>query len=189
MEATTALVMFALLAFLVERLTNGIALILEYTAFWRRHFEADDGNDRARNQRNYRNRRIFLFVLGIAVAVPLCILFELNIFAQLQLLPVGSVEFQQAATGLLAATGADPIREIVLRSSAGESRYNFGRDGGSGGPSTIQVEARLVASPGTVIRIDEAAPALAGPSDSSPERTEAASEGRPAAAKAVEGRA
>ena len=150
LETTTALLFFAMLAFLVERLTNGLCLIFGYLEFWRRHFETIPSANSAKNDRNYRNRRVFLFFLGIVTAVPLCVYFGFNIIDQLQLPAIDPVA-EQIGTGLLAATGADPIREIVWGGDGVGGKFSIGR----GGPKTIHVEAHLVAPPGSTIHVAE----------------------------------
>jgi hypothetical protein len=145
MEATSAIAMFALMAFMVERLTNGVALLLGYFPWWRAHFEPPIGGDAALRASNDRNRRLALFVLGIAIAVPLAVGLNLDVLSQLQLpeLPPPAAEI---GTGLLAATGADPIREIIRS----RSQWDVG-ERASGTTSTIHVEATLVAPPGATI--------------------------------------
>jgi len=112
MEVTSAVVLFALLAFMVERLTNGLALLLGYLRGWRAHFEVIEVADPVRRAANERNRRVALFVIGVVLAVPGAVALGIDPISQLLLqdLPGPSGEI---ATGLLAASGADPIREMV----------------------------------------------------------------------------
>ncbi len=110
MDTTTLIATFALLAFMVERLTNGIAVVLGYWAWWRRRMEAPLSADADTKSRVDRNRRVFLFVLTTLLAVTGSVFMGLNLLAQLGVdLPSLAGE---TITGLLIASGADPIREL-----------------------------------------------------------------------------
>lgn len=114
MDTTTLLATYALLAFLVERLTNGLALLMGYWKWWRFHFEVTATVDHARRGEIDRNRRVALFVLSAVVAVAGAMLAQLNLLPQIKLEGVPPIA-GQILTGLLIASGADPIREIIQR--------------------------------------------------------------------------
>lgn len=114
MDTTTLLATYALLAFLVERLTNGVSLLLSYLNWWRVRFDVTTAADTARRGKIDRNRRVALFFLGAVVAVVGTILVKLNLLAQIGIDGVPAIA-DQILTGLLIASGGDPIREIIQK--------------------------------------------------------------------------
>lgn len=153
METTTAILLFVMLAFIVERLTNGLAMIVSYLKFWGKYFEAALGNEEL-TERNLKNRRIVLFLLGIGVGVPLCIYFEFDLFSQLQLAQLPELG-GQIGTGLLAGCGADPLRELAT-SNDGKMSLKLARGRGGGGPGNIKVEAHLIVPEGAIMQVSGA---------------------------------
>lgn len=116
MDTTTLLATFALLAFLVERLTNGAATLLGYWGAWQQRFEITPTLDPAAQAANVRNRRVALFAMGAVISVVGAILADLKLLEQLRLADVPDLG-DQIITGLLIASGGDPIREIVQQRS------------------------------------------------------------------------
>ncbi len=112
METTTLIVTFGLLAFLVERLANGLGIVLGYTGWWRKHMEVSSKLGPDERQDVERNRRVALFIISAVLGVAGAILAKLNLLAQLGLGDAESVA-GRVVTGLLIAAGADPIRELV----------------------------------------------------------------------------
>ena len=135
MDTTTVIATFALLAFMVERLTNGIALLLGYSAWWRDRMEISGIEEPGLRARNERNRRAALFGIGVVLAVPGALLMGIDILAQLQL-PGLPEQAGRAITGLLIASGADPIRELI--------RSRDLRDRQAAAPQPVQVAGTLV---------------------------------------------
>jgi len=135
MDTTTLIATFVLLAFMVERLTNGIAVVLGYWGWWRTRMEVSLTADLDTKSRIDRNRRVFLFVLSAVLAVTGSVFMELSLLSQLGVeLPALAGE---VVTGLLVASGADPIREFV--------NIRRQRDQETTPPSTpIQVTGTLV---------------------------------------------
>ena len=68
--------------------------------------------DASRRQANERNRRVVLFALGALIAVVGAILADLKLLEQIRMQGVPALA-DQIVTGLLIASGADPIRELV----------------------------------------------------------------------------
>jgi hypothetical protein len=134
MEASTIVISFGLLAFAVERLTNGVAVILGYWPWWRRHMEPVAGA--ADQSMVERNRRVALFALSAILAVAGAILARLNLLGQLSTLPAATADVTAAAaksaaqvsligyvvTGLMIAAGADPIRELLKQRGSRDER-------------------------------------------------------------------
>jgi hypothetical protein len=112
MDTTTLLATYGLLAFLVERLTNGVALVLGYWNWWRMRMEVVSGIDPSTQARIDRNRRVGLFALSALLAVTGSLLLKLNLLDQAGLkLVQGTAGF--ITTGFLIAAGAEPLREIL----------------------------------------------------------------------------
>ncbi|MFQ5847955.1 MAG: hypothetical protein ACE5IQ_09865 [Candidatus Methylomirabilales bacterium] len=112
MDTTTLVATFGLLAFMVERLTNGIAIVLGYWGWWRERMEVSATVDPHAQGQIERNRRVVLFALSALLAVVGALLVKLNLLASLGLGSAQSVG-GQVLTGLLIASGADPIREVL----------------------------------------------------------------------------
>jgi hypothetical protein len=133
MEATTLVVSFALLAFMVERLTNGLAIVLGYWPWWRSRMEVVSGADPLKQAAIERNRRVGLFAMSSLLAVGGAIFAKLNLLAQL-----GATATPELAgylvTGLLVAAGADPIREALNRRGSRDTQP----------PPPIQVSGTLL---------------------------------------------
>ena len=113
MDTTTLVATFGLLAFMVERLTNGIAIVLGYWGWWRERMEVPATADLDARARIDRNRRVGLFGMSALLAVVGALLVKLNLLASLGLGSAESVA-GQIVTGLLIASGADPIREVFM---------------------------------------------------------------------------
>ncbi len=114
MDTTTLLAIYALLAFLVERLTNGISILLSYWNWWRVRFDVVTAIDPARRNAVDRNRRVVLFCLGAIVAVVGTVTVKLSLLAQIGIQGMPEIA-DQILTGLLIASGGDPIREIIQK--------------------------------------------------------------------------
>lgn len=112
MDVTTLVAVFGLLAFLVERLTNGIAIVLGYWSWWRLRMEAPAAVDPDTRALVDRNRRAGLFALSAVFAVVGAVLVKLNLLAELNVRGVPPTA-GYIVTGLLIAAGADPIREVL----------------------------------------------------------------------------
>ena len=136
MDTTTVIATFALLAFMVERLTNGVALMLGYSAWWRERMEISGVEEPDVRSRNERNRRVAMFGIGVVLAVPGALFMGIDILAQLQL-PGLPEQVGKVVTGLLVASGADPIREFV-RSRDLRDRQK------AAAPQPVQVAGTLV---------------------------------------------
>ena len=136
MDTTTVIATFALLSFMVERLTNGITLLLGYTTWWQERMEVPRIEDLPARSGNERNRRVALFGIGVILAVPGTLVMGIDILSQLQLPQMPELA-GEAITGLLIASGADPIREFA------RSRELRVREGAAA-PQPIQVAGTLV---------------------------------------------
>lgn len=112
MDTTTLVATFGLLAFMVERLTNGIAVVLGYWGWWSVRMEVSPTLDPDTRALIERNRRVGLFALTALLAVVGALLMQLNLLASLGLGSQESIA-GQVVTGLLIASGADPIREFL----------------------------------------------------------------------------
>jgi hypothetical protein len=131
MDTTMLVAAFALLAFLVERLTNGAAILLGYWPWWRDRIEGSPTADPDTRARIERNRRVSLFGLSALLAVPGAVLMNLNLLPALGFGGVAPIA-GQLTTGLLIASGADPIRDLLrLREKKPE-------------PAPIQIAGTLV---------------------------------------------
>ena len=113
MDTTKVVATFALLAFMVERLTNGLALLLSYSKRWRASFDGTAEFDAAKREAMDRNRRVLLFFLGAVIAVIGALAAKLELLAAfgIALAPIAD----RIVSGLLIASGADPIREILQK--------------------------------------------------------------------------
>jgi hypothetical protein len=111
MDTTTLVATFGLLAFMVERLTNGMATVAGYWGWWRTRMEVPATPDPEARARVDRNRRVGLFVLSAVLAVAGALLIKLNFLAKVGLEGVPATA-GYIVTGLLIAAGADPIREV-----------------------------------------------------------------------------
>lgn len=135
MDTTTLLATVALLSFMVERLTNGLAILLSYWPWWRMRMEVSGTAEIELRSRIERNRRVGLFAMSAVLAIIGSLLLDLNLFSQLGLGTAQSLA-GKIATGLLIAAGADPIREAFqMRERRQESPPS---------PSPIQVSGTLV---------------------------------------------
>lgn len=134
MDTTSVVVTFALLAFMVERLTSGLTILLGYSRWWRSHMEVSSVAGAEEVAGVERNRRVGLFVLSALLAIIGAVLAKLNLLAQL--INVGSTPAAAGyiITGLLIASGADPIRELLKLRTDREGRE----------PPPIQVSGTLV---------------------------------------------
>ncbi len=112
MDTTTLVAAFGFLAFLVERLTNGAAIVLGYWGWWRGRMEISAAADPDTRARVERNRRVSLFGLSALLAVIGALLMKLNLLPALGFAGVGETA-GEITTGLLIASGADPIREVL----------------------------------------------------------------------------
>ena len=112
MDTTTLVATFGLLAFMVERLTNGIAVVLGYWGWWSVRMEVSPTLDPDTRALIERNRRVGLFALTALLAVVGALLMQLNLLASLGLGGKESIA-GQVVTGLMIASGADPIREFL----------------------------------------------------------------------------
>ena len=83
MDTTTLIATFVLLAFMVERLTNGLALLLGYWDWWRERMEVSLTADLDSKSSIDRNRRVFLFALSAVLAVFGSVLMDLNLLVLL----------------------------------------------------------------------------------------------------------
>jgi len=134
MDTTTMLATFGLLAFLTERLTNGIAVVLGYWTWWRIRMEVSLTADPDTRARIERNRRVGLFGLSAVLAMAGAVALHLDVLAKLGL--ASPTAGGAIVTGLLIASGADPIRELLKgRESRRES---------SESPAPIQITGTLV---------------------------------------------
>jgi hypothetical protein len=134
MEATTVVVTFGLLAFLVERLTNGLAVVLGYWRWWRTHMEVVSGADPVAQAAIARNRRVALFTFSALMAIGGAFAAKLDLLAQLGAAGTPAVA-GYIVTGLMVAAGADPIREALkLRGDRADRNP----------PAPIQVAGTLV---------------------------------------------
>jgi hypothetical protein len=138
MDSTTLVVTFGFLAFMVERLTNGISILLGYWDWWRAHMEPLPAADEATRSRIDRNRRVGLFALSLLLSVAGALLTKLNLLASVSGLGDVPPHAGYVITGLVIAAGADPIRELLnLR-----DRRDEGRE--SRQPSPVQVTGTLI---------------------------------------------
>lgn len=112
MDTTTLVATLGLLAFMVERLTNGMAMVLGYSGWWKLHMEGSATADPDTRARIDRNRRVALFALSALLAVVGSLFIKLDFLAQLGLQDVPP-RAGQIVTGFLIASGADPIRELL----------------------------------------------------------------------------
>ena len=148
--ALGTLITFALLAFLVERLTNGLVLLLGYSTWWSTRMEPRALATPDDQGRADRNRRVALFGLSTAVATIGAFALGVNVLRDLG---IDAVRGPAAllVTGLLIGAGADPIRELIT------SRSRPSRDGGeraapiqvTGTPVLQQPGATATAANGT----------------------------------------
>jgi hypothetical protein len=114
MDTTTLLAIYALLAFLVERLTNGVSVLLSYGNWWRNRFDLTTAEDPVRGSEIDRNRRVALFLIGAILAVAGTILMKLGLITQIGVKGLPPIA-DQFLTGLVIASGGDPIREFIQR--------------------------------------------------------------------------
>ncbi len=138
MDTTTLVATFGLLAF-VERLTNGIAIVAGYSGWWRARMEVPATGDPGVRAQVDRNRRVGLFALSAALAVIGAVLIKLNFLAKVGLESVPATA-GYIVTGLLIASGADPIREVF---KLGDRQREAPAP-----PSPIQVTGTLVVQQG-----------------------------------------
>jgi hypothetical protein len=120
MDTTTLVATFGLLAFMVERLTNGLAVVLGYWGWWRVRMEVSPTLGPDTRARIERNRRVGLFALTALLAVVGALLMQLNLLASLGLGAKESIA-GQVVTGLMIASGADPIREFLKLRETGRA--------------------------------------------------------------------
>jgi hypothetical protein len=116
MDTTRLLATYALLAFLVERLTNGLSILLSYWNWWRVRFDTSTVVDSARRTEVERNRRVVLFFMGAFVGIVGALIANLNLLSQAGLQGIPPLA-DQILTGLLIASGGDPIREAIHKRS------------------------------------------------------------------------
>ncbi len=135
MDTTTLVVTYALLAFLVERLTNGIGIVLGYSQWWRRNMEASLKTSAEARAKADRNRRVALFAFSATLAVVGAILLKLNLLAQVGLGTAATLP-GAIATGLLIAAGADPIREL--------SKMSVKRQEAASQPQPVQLGGTII---------------------------------------------
>ena len=133
MDTTTLVAMVALLAFMVERLTNGLATLLGYLRWWRQRMEVSLTADPENRARVDRNRRVGLFTMSALLGMAGALLLDLDFLSQLGL-GTEPTTLGKITSGLLIAAGADPIREVFkAREVKGETA-----------PAPIQVTGSLV---------------------------------------------
>lgn len=114
MDTTTLLATFGLLAFMVERLTHGLMLLLSYSSWWRARITGNLA-DPADHEAADRNRRVLSFTIGAILAVLGAIWLKLDLLLKFGV-PIGTGSESLAGpvvTGLLIAAGADPIRDLL----------------------------------------------------------------------------
>ena len=116
MDTTRLLATYALLAFLVERLTNGLSILLSYWPWWRLRFDTSTVVDSARRTEVERNRRVVLFFMGAFIGIVGALIANLNLLSQAGLQGIPPF-VDQVFTGLLIASGGDPIREAIHKRS------------------------------------------------------------------------
>ena len=116
MDTTRLLATYALLAFLVERLTNGLSILLSYWPWWRIRFDTSTVVDSARRTEVERNRRVVLFFMGAFIGILGALIANLNLLSQAGLQGIPPF-VDQVFTGLLIASGGDPIREAIHKRS------------------------------------------------------------------------
>ncbi len=110
MDTTTLIATVALLAFMIERLTNGLTVLLGYWQWWRMRMEVGANLDSDSRTRVERNRRVGLFGMSGLLGVLAALLLDVNFLAQVGLGTPNSTA-GEIGSGLLLAAGADPIRE------------------------------------------------------------------------------
>lgn len=136
MDATTLVLTFGFLAFMVERLTNGIAIGLGYWPWWQTHMEVSPLADEDARARAERNRKVALFGLSAVVAILATLLANLNLLAQVPAFASVPQVAGNIISGFIIAAGADPIRELL---KMGDRRDEKSRE-----PSPIHVSGTLV---------------------------------------------
>jgi hypothetical protein len=137
MDATTLVITFGFLAFMVERVTNGIAIGLGYWPWWRAHMEVSPLADEGARAHAERNRKVALFGLSAVVAIVATLLANLNLLAHVPAFEnVPQVAFN-IISGFIIAAGADPIREFLNMGDRKEEARHRER-------SPIQVSGTLV---------------------------------------------
>ena len=121
MDTTTLIATVALLAFMIERLTNGLAILLGYWGWWRLRMEVGANLDSDTRSRVERNRRVGLFGMSSLLGVIGALLLDVNFLAQVGFgSPDGTAG--EIGSGLLLAAGADPIREYLkIQEGKGEA--------------------------------------------------------------------
>jgi hypothetical protein len=114
MDSATLLILVGLLSFVVERVTNAVAIILGYSRWWRERMELLPSQAPDERSKIERNRRVGLFVLGALLAIAGCYLLNLDVLAGIVTTtsPRGGLG-HYFVSGLLIASGADPIRELL----------------------------------------------------------------------------
>ena len=142
MDSATLVLTFGFLAFMVERLTNGVATVLGYWEWWRARMEVSPLADEATRLRIDRNRRVGLFGVSLLFSVIGTLATGLNLLAQVPAFanhPIaGSI-----VSGLLIAAGADPIREYLKL----DDRKDRSREDRQ--PTPVQVTGTLIIQQGT----------------------------------------
>jgi hypothetical protein len=137
MDATTLVITFGFLAFMVERATNGIAVGLGYWPWWQSHIEASPLADEGARACAERNRKVALFGLSAAVAMLATLLANLNLLAHVPAFEHVPQVAGNIISGLIIAAGADPIREFLnMGDRKEEARHRE--------PSPIQVSGTLL---------------------------------------------
>lgn len=112
MDVTTLVATFGLLAFMIERLTNGIAVVLGYWGWWRARMEVSALADPDSRAQIERNRRVALFALSALLAIIGALVANVNLIAAAGLRAVPEIA-GLILSGFLIAAGADPLRELL----------------------------------------------------------------------------
>lgn len=121
MDTTTLLATVGLLAFMVERLTHGLTLVLSYSSWWRARAEPNSLADPLAREAAERNRRVLSFLISAVLAIAGALWLKLDLLLKFGV-PIGTAGDSLAGpvvTGLLLAAGADPIRDLLKRRDQG----------------------------------------------------------------------
>jgi hypothetical protein len=144
MDSAALVVTFGFLAFMVERLTNGISILLGYWGWWRTHMESLPGTDEVTRSHIDRNRRVALFAMSLVLSVVGALLTKLNLLSQVSGLAGVPEIAGSIVSGLVIAAGADPIRELLNL----KDRRDEGRESRQAFPSPVQVTGTLIIQQG-----------------------------------------